>query len=120
LPPPARGAAARPGASVFATPSGLARDITRQIIASGRVITSPRAAAGAQIATLTGPDGTPGRIAIVVVTGGSPAGKGGLRAGDVIKPAGNTHQDVPALSGVLAAASSDSRSPSPSPAAART
>jgi hypothetical protein len=55
-----------------------------------------------------------------VVTGGSLAGKGGLRAGDVIKPAGNAHRDVPALSGVLAAASPDSRSPSPSPAAART
>ena len=40
-----------------------------------------------------------------MVTGGCPAGKGGLRAGDVIKPAGNAHRDAPALSGVLAAAS---------------
>ena len=123
---PALAAASPQGGSLarsigFVTPFSLARDITRQIIASGRVNTSRRAAPGALIATLTGPGRRAGRIAIVVVvTGGSLAGKGGLRADDVIKPTGNAHRDVPALSGVLAAASPDSRSPSPSPAAART
>ena len=57
---PALAAASPQGGSLarsigFATPFRLARDIARQIIASGRVITSRRAAPGAQIATLTGP-----------------------------------------------------------------
>ena len=41
----------------FAIPSNLARDIAAQLIDSGHVTNSHRAALGARIATVTGPDG---------------------------------------------------------------
>jgi S1-C subfamily serine protease len=89
----------------FAIPSNLARDIARQIITSGHVTNSHRAALGAQVATVTGPDGAPGGTGIVAVTGGGPADRAGLRPGDVIKSVGGTQTpDATALSEALAAA----------------
>ena len=89
----------------FAIPSNLARDIAGQLINSGHVTNSHRGSLGAQIATVTGPDGAPGGAGIVAVTGGGPADQAGLRAGDVIQSAGNTPTpDAPALSAALAAA----------------
>ena len=89
----------------FAIPSNLARDIARQIITSGHVTNSHRAALGAQVATVTGPDGTPGGTGIVAVTEGGPADRAGLRPGDVIKSVGGTQTpDATALSEALAAA----------------
>ena len=52
----------------FAIPSNLARDIARQIITTGHVTNSHRAALGAQTATVTGPDGAPRGTGIVAVT----------------------------------------------------
>jgi S1-C subfamily serine protease len=89
----------------FAIPSNLARDIARQIIASGHVTDSHRASLGAQVATVTGPDGAPGGAGIVAVTSGGPADRAGLRPGDVIQSAGHTRTpDAPTLSQALAAA----------------
>jgi S1-C subfamily serine protease len=89
----------------FAIPSNLAKDIAQQIITSGTVTNSHRAAIGAQIGTVTGRDGQPAGTAIVTVTSGGPADRAGLRPGDIIRAAGGTATPDPqALAGVLAAA----------------
>jgi S1-C subfamily serine protease len=89
----------------FAIPSNLVRDIAQQIITSGSVTNSHRAAIGAQVGAVTGQDGNPAGTAIVTVTSGGPADRAGLRAGDVIRAAGGTPTPDPrALAGVLAAA----------------
>ncbi|HTR90612.1 MAG TPA: trypsin-like peptidase domain-containing protein [Trebonia sp.] len=97
------------GASVqgigFAIPSNLVRDIARQLVGSGHVTNSHRAAIGAQVGTVTGEDGTPDGTGIVAVTNGGPADKAGLRPGDVIRTAGGTSTpDTQALATALAAA----------------
>ena len=89
----------------FAIPSNLARDIAQQIITSGTVTNSHRAAIGAQIGPVTGQDGTPAGTGVVTVTGGGPADRAGLRPGDIIHAAGGTPTPDPqALATVLAAA----------------
>ena len=76
-----------------------------QLITSGSVTNSHRAAIGAQVGTVTGQDGTPAGTGIVAVTSGGPADHAGLRAGDVIQAAGGTPTpDTQALAGALAAA----------------
>ena len=72
----------------FAIPSNLARDIAGQIISTGHVTNTHRAALGARIGTVTGADGTPAGAAVVTVTPGGPADRAGLRAGDVIRKLG--------------------------------
>jgi S1-C subfamily serine protease len=89
----------------FAIPSNLVRDIAQQIITSGSVTNSHRAAIGAQVGAVTGQDGNPAGTGIVTVTSGGPADRAGLRPGDVIRAAGGTPTPDPqALAGVLAAA----------------
>src|ERR1700733_2162472 len=89
----------------FAIPSNLARDIAQQLITSGSVTNSHRAAIGAQVGTVTGTDGAPAGTGIVAVTGGGPADRAGLRPGDVIKSAdGTPTPDTQALAGGGAAA----------------
>ena len=90
----------------FAIPSNLARDIATQIIDTGHVTSSHRAAIGAEVATILGADGAPGGVGVVTVTSGGPAGRAGLRAGDVITRVGQQQTtDTTALSQALAAAS---------------
>ncbi len=90
----------------FAIPSNLARDIATQIIDTGHVTNSHRAAIGAEVATVLGADGSPAGVGVVTVTGGGPADQAGLRAGDVITKAGQQQTtDTTALSQALAAAS---------------
>jgi S1-C subfamily serine protease len=72
----------------FAIPANLARDIARQLITSGHVTNSHRAALGAQVATVTGADGSPAGAGIVAVTPGGPADRAGIRSGDVIRSFG--------------------------------
>ena len=74
----------------FAIPSNVVRDIAGQIIDSGHVTDSHRAAIGAQITTTTNADGTPAGVGIVAVTPGGAADRAGLRAGDVIRSLGST------------------------------
>ena len=89
----------------FAIPSNLARDIATQIIDTGHVTNSHRAAIGAEVATVLGPDGTAGGVGVVAVTGGGGAERAGLRAGDVITAVGGAQTtDTTALSQALAAA----------------
>jgi len=102
-------AGAQGGAQVqgigFAIPANLARDIAKQLIATGKVTNSHRAAIGAEVGTVTGRDGGPAGTGVVSVTGGGPADRAGLRAGDVITAAGGTPTPDPqGLAGVLAAA----------------
>ena len=88
----------------FAIPANLVRDIAGQLITSGHVTSTHRAAIGAQIANLTGADGTTAGPGIVSVTAGGPADRAGLRAGDVIQAVGQTRTpDAGALTGALAA-----------------
>ena len=89
----------------FAISSNLARDIAAQIIDTGHVTNSHRAAIGAEVATVLGPDGTAGGVGVVAVTSGQGAERAGLRAGDVITAvAGAQTTDTTALSQALAAA----------------
>ncbi len=89
----------------FAIPANSARDLAGQLIRSGQVTNSHRAAIGAQVATVTGPDGRPVGAGIVAVTMGGPASQAGLRAGDVIQAAGRARTpDTTALAEALAGA----------------
>ena len=100
---PTAGASSAQGIG-FAIPADLARDIAGQLITSGHVTSTHRAAIGAQIANLTGADGTTAGPGIVSVTAGGPADRAGLRAGDVIQAVGQTRTpDAAALTGALAA-----------------
>jgi putative serine protease PepD len=88
----------------FAIPANLARDIAGQLITSGHVTSTHRAAIGAQIANLTRAGGTTAGPGIVSVTSGGPADRAGLGAGDVIQAVGQTRTpDATALTGALAA-----------------
>ena len=87
----------------FAIPSDVVRDIAGQIIATGHVTDSHRAAIGAQIATVAGMAGQPDGAGIVAVTPGGPADRAGLRAGDVIRSVAATPTpSAEALSQLLA------------------
>ena len=89
----------------FAISSNLARDIATQIIDTGHVTNSHRAALGAEVATVLGADGTPGGVGVVTVTSGGAAERAGLRAGDVIKSVGSAQSpDTTALSQALTSA----------------
>ena len=89
----------------FAIPSNLARDIASQIIDTGHVTNSHRAALGAEVATVLAADGTTGGVGVVAVTSGGGAERAGLRPGDVIKSAGSAQTpDTTALTQALAAA----------------
>ena len=89
----------------FAIPSNIARDVAGQLIKSGHVTNSHRAAIGARVATATGQDGRPAGVAIVSVTQGGLAAQAGLRPRDVIRSASRTPTpDATSLAQVLAAA----------------
>ncbi|HET9967384.1 MAG TPA: trypsin-like peptidase domain-containing protein [Streptosporangiaceae bacterium] len=91
----------------FAIPSNLARDIATQIIDTGHVTNSHRAAIGAEVTTVLGADGSAAQgVGVVTVTGGGPADRAGLKAGDVITSVGAQETpDTTALAQALAAAS---------------
>jgi S1-C subfamily serine protease len=88
----------------FAIPSNIVTDIAGQIIKTGHVTNSHRAALGVEVQTVTGPDGRPAGAGIAAVTPGGPAAKAGLQAGDVItKVNGTATPDTETLAAVLAA-----------------
>ena len=87
----------------FAIPSNIVTDIAGQIIKTGRVTNSHRAALGVEVETVTGPTGQSAGAGIVAVTPGGGAAKAGLRPGDVITAVNGTPTpDSETLAGVLA------------------
>jgi putative serine protease PepD len=87
----------------FAISSDMATRIARQLIATGHVTSSGRAALGVAITTVTAPDGTPAGAGVVSVTSSGPAAKAGIRPGDVITAVnGTSTPDSQTLSAVLA------------------
>ncbi|GGX96262.1 S1C family serine protease [Streptomyces hiroshimensis] len=99
---PQFGQGAAPGIG-FAIPAATVRTIAGQIVKSGRVTDSGRAALGITGRTIVGPDFTPAGVAVVSVTQGGPADRAGLRAGDVITAVGgSTISTMQTLSEALA------------------
>jgi S1-C subfamily serine protease len=87
----------------FAIPSNIVTDIAGQIIKTGHVTSSHRAALGVRVQTVTGPDGQPAGVGIATVTPGGPAAKAGLQQGDVITAVnGTATPDTETLATVLA------------------
>src|SRR5580704_10793574 len=87
----------------FAIPANLVRDIVGQLVTSGHVTSTHRAAIGAQITSITGVNGSPAGAGIVAVIPGGPADRAGLRAGDVIMSLGQDPiPDAAALTEALA------------------
>src|SRR5512135_1507352 len=87
----------------FAIPSNIVTDIAGQIIKTGHVTNSHRAALGVRVQTVTGPDGQPAGVGVATVTPGGPAAKAGLQPGDVITAInGTATPDTEALAAALA------------------
>jgi S1-C subfamily serine protease len=87
----------------FAIPSNQVRRIADQLIRSGTVTNSGRAALGVQVTTVVNQAGQPQGAGVVAVTSGGPADEAGIRPGDVIvSVAGRATPTVQDLSGVLA------------------
>jgi S1-C subfamily serine protease len=87
----------------FAIPSNIVTDIAGQLIKTGHVTSSHRAALGVRVQTVTGPDGQPAGVGIAAVTPGGPAAKAGLQPGDVITAVnGTATPDTETLATVLA------------------
>jgi S1-C subfamily serine protease len=87
----------------FAIPSDIVTDIAGQIIKTGHVSNSHRAAIGVRVETVSGPGGQPAGVGVVTVTPGGPAARAGLQPGDVITTVnGTATPDTEALSAILA------------------
>jgi putative serine protease PepD len=87
----------------FAIPSNIVTDITAQIVKTGHVTNSRRAALGVSVQTVAGADGQPAGVGIAAVTPGGAAAKAGLAVGDVITAVnGTATPDTEALAAVLA------------------
>ncbi|MFE2098905.1 MULTISPECIES: S1C family serine protease [unclassified Streptomyces] len=68
----------------FAIPASMVRTVADQIIRSGKVVDSGRAALGVSARTVLDDSYQPAGAAVVAVSSGGAAGRAGLRAGDVI------------------------------------
>jgi S1-C subfamily serine protease len=96
------GGGAAPGIG-FAISSAMATRIARQLVATGHVTSSGRAALGVEVASEVTADGSPAGVGVVSVTPGGPAAQAGLRAGDIITAVnGTATPDAQTLSAVLA------------------
>jgi putative serine protease PepD len=95
-------AGAAPGIG-FAVPSDTVTNIADQLISTGKVTQSTRAALGITGHTTVTADGQPAGVAISTVTAGGAAAEAGLQAGDIItKLAGHETPTQGALTAVLA------------------
>jgi putative serine protease PepD len=87
----------------FAIPSNQVKRIADQLVATGRVTDSGRAALGVRVTTVVDPQGQPQGAGVVQVTPGGPAAKAGLRPGDIIVSVdGQETPTTDALGAVLA------------------
>ncbi len=83
--------------------SDMVTNIARQLIATGHVTNSGRAALGVEVTTVTGANGAPAGVGVVSVTADGPAAKAGIHSGDVITAVGGTATpDVQTLTTLLA------------------
>ncbi|MFJ4875719.1 S1C family serine protease [Streptomyces sp. NPDC088745] len=80
---PGLGGSAAPGIG-FAIPASMVRTVADQIITSGRVTDSGRAALGISARTVLGGDLRPAGVAVVAVQRDGAAAKAGIEAGDVL------------------------------------
>ncbi|MFG2885043.1 S1C family serine protease [Streptomyces sp. NPDC048297] len=87
----------------FAIPSSMVKTVAGQIVRSGKVVDSGRAALGITARTVVDERYQPTGAAVVNVLSGGPADRAGLRPGDVITRLGNsTITTTTALSEALA------------------
>ncbi len=100
---PALGNSAAPGIG-FAIPSSMVKTIADQIVKSGKVTDSGRAALGITGRTVVDDSYQPAGVAVVTVKSGGAADKAGIEAGDVIIRLGDTDiTTITSLSEALAA-----------------
>ena len=96
----------------FAIPSNIATNIAGQLIATGKVTNSGRAALGITAQTAVTASGEPAGVAVTAVTAGGPSAKAGLQAGDVITAVdGHQTATMAALTAVLATLKPDEKVP---------
>jgi S1-C subfamily serine protease len=87
----------------FAIPSDTVTSIAGQLISSGKVARSGRAALGVTAETVINDNGQPAGVGVVRVTRGGAAARVGIRAGDIIvSVGGHPTGSVTALTAVLA------------------
>ncbi|MCW2877052.1 MAG: Trypsin-like protein serine protease typically periplasmic containing C-terminal domain-like [Sphaerisporangium sp.] len=99
---PELGGGAAPGIG-FAIPSTTAKDVADQIIKSGKVVNTRRAALGVRVNTVVGPDGQPVGVGVAQVDAGSGAARAGIKPGDIILSVnGKPTPTAAALSEILA------------------
>ena len=88
----------------FAIPSDTVTSIARQLVATGKVANSGRAALGITAETLADASGQPAGVGVVTTEPGGPAAHAGIRTGDIILAVdGKATDSVTALQSVLAA-----------------
>ncbi|WP_433252517.1 S1C family serine protease [Streptosporangium sp. CA-135522] len=99
---PELGGGTAPGIG-FAIPSNTAVDIAQQIVKTGKVTNTHRAALGITVRTVIGVEGQPIGVGVARVSRGGGADRAGIRAGDVIVSINDTPTPTTqALSEVLA------------------
>jgi putative serine protease PepD len=87
----------------FAIPSNQVKRLADQIVATGTVTDSGRAALGVRITTVVDPSGKPVGVGVVDVVPGGPAEAAGIKPGDVIVAVDGKETPTPeALGAVLA------------------
>ena len=87
----------------FAIPSNTVTSIAKQLIDTGHVTNSGRAALGIEAQTVTDASGNPAGVGVASAVPGKGAAKAGLESGDIItKVAGHAVQSVQQLSAILA------------------
>ncbi|HST81884.1 MAG TPA: trypsin-like peptidase domain-containing protein [Kineosporiaceae bacterium] len=87
----------------FAIPSNTVKRIADQLVKSGKVTDSGRAALGIQASTVTDPVGGVAGVGVVSVVSGGAAAKAGIQVGDIILKINDAAvTDLQSLSSVLA------------------
>lgn len=100
---PDLGGSAAPGIG-FAIPASMVKTVADQIIRSGKVVDSGRAALGITARTVVDDRYQPAGVAVVTVKSGGAAGRAGLRPGDIITRVGDEPiTTITSLSEALAA-----------------